>query len=116
METIGDAYMVASGLPVRNGSNHSREIARMSLKMLEAVQNFPIKHRPHQQLQLRVGIHTGIYSNGNNLPKLKLHFCNITMNLGPCCAGIVGVKMPRYCLFGDTVNTASRLETFGERT
>ena len=79
--------MVASGLPVRNVS-HPREIGRMALKMVEAVKTFPIRHRPDEQLQLRVGVHTGERGE-SDCRAVSNKYCDV----GPCCAGIVGVKV-----------------------
>jgi class 3 adenylate cyclase len=90
VETIGDAYMVVSGLPTTNGDKHAGQIATLSLDLLHAIKSFRIRHRPEILMQLRIGIHSG-----------------------PCVAGVVGLKMPRYCLFGDTVNYASRMESSG---
>lgn len=59
VETIGDAYMVVSGLPVRNGHLHAREIARTALALLKNVHKFKIRHRPDEQLRLRIGLHSG---------------------------------------------------------
>ena len=59
VETIGDAYMVVSGLPIPNGDNHAGEIASMSLHLLSAIKSFQMRHRVDETLKLRIGIHSG---------------------------------------------------------
>ncbi|KHJ92541.1 adenylate/guanylate cyclase catalytic domain protein [Oesophagostomum dentatum] len=91
VETIGDGYLCVSGLPHRNGNDHAKEVAEMSFELLRAIKTFRIPHLPTEKINIRVGLHTGAI-----------------------VTGVVGMTMPRYCLFGDAVNTASRMESNGK--
>ncbi|WKY12616.1 hypothetical protein Q1695_003872 [Nippostrongylus brasiliensis] len=91
VETIGDGYLCASGVPIRNGLEHIREICNLALELVIGLKEFRVPHLPNECISIRVGIHSG-----------------------SVVAGVVGLTMPRYCLFGDTVNTSSRMESNGK--
>ena len=87
IKTIGDAYMVVGGLPEPR-DNAAVPVARMALEMLEAVKQIGRQHG--RDLELRIGMHTS-----------------------SVVAGVIGQRKFSYDLWGDTVNTASRMESMG---
>jgi class 3 adenylate cyclase len=91
IKTVGDAYMVVGGLPDADGrapATHAEDVAAMGLAMLDGVAR--LKTSLGLPLQLRVGMH-----------------------VGPAVAGVIGMKKFIYDVWGDTVNTASRMESTG---
>ena len=85
VETIGDAYMVVSGLPQRNGMRHVDQIARMALDFVEAVDELNSPQLTTKRLSVRIGIHTGKSrltvlgprgSGATPHPAPFLYFCN----------------------------------------
>ncbi|XP_055351781.1 atrial natriuretic peptide receptor 1-like [Paramacrobiotus metropolitanus] len=87
VENISDSYMIASGVPVANGTQNVLEICSLAQAVMRRA---PEKLSVYQELPIKVGIHSG-----------------------PLAAGVIGTKKPKYCLFGNTVNIASRMCSHG---
>nr|WP_308805659.1 adenylate/guanylate cyclase domain-containing protein [Arthrospira platensis] len=87
IKTIGDAYMVVGGLPHRR-DYHAIAIAEMAINMQKVMAE--LNKTQNRKLSIRIGIHSG-----------------------PVVAGVIGLKKFIYDLWGDTVNTASRMESHG---